>query len=468
MTAATLLGRTLALLGFLIGARAITDNSFLTHLATGRLILTTGSVPSVDPYSVFGAGEAWTVQSWLVSVVYAALEQGPGLWSIRVFHGAITATVTLGLWRLSEPARQLVTRVMLVSLALLIGTFLWPPRPLLIGLLGMVVVLLVLERRLDRRLLVPLFWVWVNSHGSFVLGAGLVGLVFLGSTIDRRRVDRDDVIPVLYAAAGCLAGMVGPLGWRVLWFPLHMMGRSEALERVSEWASPSFRSPVEQLYLLPLALLVVAATRGAPWRTLLPSLVFFVAGLLAVRNLGLATIVIVALVAPSLAGLIGTVTGERRVIGARLATAAIVALAAVVVVATVAEEPLDLGDYPVAMADWMDDRSLLADAGVRVAQRDYVGNYLIHRKGAQAQVFMDDRFDFHALDVIEDHNTMLLGGDIDAVMARRDFDVVLWGTEGPLARWLVARDDWVVVESDEDWLIACRRDRPAFTRCTTR
>ena len=35
-----------ALAGFVIAAGAIADNSFLTHLATGRLILDGGSVPS--------------------------------------------------------------------------------------------------------------------------------------------------------------------------------------------------------------------------------------------------------------------------------------------------------------------------------------------------------------------------------------------------------------------------------------
>ena len=38
------------LAGALIGARPLRDNSFFTHLATGRLILAEG-MPTADPYS---------------------------------------------------------------------------------------------------------------------------------------------------------------------------------------------------------------------------------------------------------------------------------------------------------------------------------------------------------------------------------------------------------------------------------
>ena len=60
--------------GAAIGLRSLADNSFLTHLATGRLILDSGSVPSHDPYTFTAAGEPWTVQSWLASLLYAVAE----------------------------------------------------------------------------------------------------------------------------------------------------------------------------------------------------------------------------------------------------------------------------------------------------------------------------------------------------------------------------------------------------------
>ncbi|MEM8924366.1 MAG: hypothetical protein AAGD35_12765 [Actinomycetota bacterium] len=464
-TLAAAVGWVLALVGFAVGARPIGDNSFLTHLATGRLMLDERAVPTVDPYSYGAAGESWTVQSWLVSAVYATLEAGPGLWSVRVLNGALGCAVIVGLWRLSEPARGLMVRVGLVGLVLVIGTFLWPPRPLLVALVALTLVLMVADGRLAPQWLVPIFWVWVNSHGSFVLGGGLVAMIAVGAAIDERGIPFREFPLVLWAGVGALSGMVGPLGPRLLWFPLHLMGRNEALEQVAEWGSPSFRSPVEQLYLVILVLLVVAASRRAPWRALLPSVVFFVAGLMAVRNLGVASIVIVALLAPNLDLWPRAMDGSVRGFMPRaVSVAALTALCASVAV-TAVQPAVSLDTYPVDEVTWLEERDLVATDGVHLAQRDFVGNYLHYRYGADARVFMDDRFDFHPIDTVKDHVRLLGAGDKAAIVERQAFDVILWEASSSLQRWLVASDDWRIVRSDNDWIIACRLSSAANTRC---
>jgi len=458
-------GLIFTLLGFGIGSRVITDNSFLTHLATGNLILEQGAVPTADPYSSVANGEPWIVQSWLVSLVYGVLDAVFGGWAIRLFHGAIGAAVTAGLWRLTEPARQLVTRAGLVSLVVLIGTSLWSPRPLLVGLLATVLVLQVLEGIRRPWLLVPVFWVWVNSHGSFVLGCALIAATTLGAAIDDRRLPVRELRVAAFGVAGCLLAMVNPLGWRLLWFPLHLIRRGDALDRVTEWASPSFRVPVEQLFLLLLGLIVLAASRGGPWRALLPSLAFFVGGLLAVRNLGLASLVIVAMAGPSLRDLLGSLDGRAPGRVPRLVAAVAIAGSIVVVAGVVTTGPVGLDSYPTEEVTWLDERSLVAEPDVRLAQRDFVGNYLTLRYGPEAGVFMDDRFDFYPQTVIDDHNGLLLGGDFADIMARNSFDVVLWATDTPLRRWLDTDPEWQVVVGDDAWFVACRTGSPVYDRC---
>jgi hypothetical protein len=459
------IGRVLALLGFVIGARVIVDNSFLTHLATGRLILERGAVPTADPYSALASGLPWTVQSWLVSVIYAWLDATAGGWSIRVFHGALGAGITLGLWQLVAPSRQLVTRVWLTGLTLLTGTALWAPRPLLVGLAAAVVTLQVVQAMRPRWWLVPLFALWVNCHGSFALGLALLAAVAVGAAVDRRRWPRAEIGLGLRAALGCGLGALNPQGWRLLWFPVELLRRGDALRHVAEWRAPDFRSVPEQLFLALLALIVVAASRRCPWRQLVPGLVFFASGLLAVRNLGMASLVIVALMAPSLAGLGGRIdgAGPSRISRPLAAAAAVGFLVVSLVVAL--EPAIELSDYPVAEVDWLDTRSLVATEGVSLGHREVVGNYLTLRYGEQARVFMDDRFDFYPLDVITDHNELVLGGDLDGVLSRRGFDVVLWSAESPLGRWLEHDEGWDVVHHDGNWLIACRRSSPVYGRC---
>ncbi len=77
-----------ALWGLHIGLDRLSDNSFLTHLATGRLILDHG-VPRTDPYSFTANGQPWVVQSWLASVIYAWIESWFGANGIRVLMAAL-------------------------------------------------------------------------------------------------------------------------------------------------------------------------------------------------------------------------------------------------------------------------------------------------------------------------------------------------------------------------------------------
>ena len=85
----------LCLVGVQIGQRPLNDNSFFTHLATGRIILDGGGIPRSDPYTFSAHGASWTVQSWLASVLYAGAEEVGGLTAVRFENGLIAALVAL-------------------------------------------------------------------------------------------------------------------------------------------------------------------------------------------------------------------------------------------------------------------------------------------------------------------------------------------------------------------------------------
>ncbi|MEZ5322371.1 MAG: hypothetical protein R2698_09915 [Microthrixaceae bacterium] len=91
--------------GLAIGAGPLSDNSFLTHLATGRLILEHGA-PHRNVLSWGSYGAPVVVQSWLASWVYAVLERGVGAGSIRLLVACCIATLMVLLWRLSGPRRD--------------------------------------------------------------------------------------------------------------------------------------------------------------------------------------------------------------------------------------------------------------------------------------------------------------------------------------------------------------------------
>ena len=148
--------------GAAIGSAVITDNSFLTHLATGRIIADGGGIPRTDPYTFTAAGESWVVQSWLASTVYGFLVSAGGLEAVRLLMVALTAALGALSWALTRRSDSLLVRIGLTAVSLYIGATMWSQRPLLFGLVALGLALLAAEDRLDPRWLVPIGWLWVK------------------------------------------------------------------------------------------------------------------------------------------------------------------------------------------------------------------------------------------------------------------------------------------------------------------
>lgn len=443
-------------LGFLVGSRPIADNSFFTHFATGGVIFEDRSVPTGDVFSATAAGEAWTVQSWFASVLYRGVYELAGLGALRVMNGLLIVLLVAAIWRLTAPAKTLLPRVLLTGVSILIGTSMWTSRPLVFGLLGLAFAIVVIDdERKPLWLLVPVMWLWVNTHGSFPLVFVYLGAVVAGHVIDTRSFRRRDVEAGAWLSIGALAAAINPLGFRLLVFPFELLSKREALQEVAEWDSPSFDRPAEWGFLVLLLLLFAAAKLGASWRHLLPAIGFFVTGLIAVRNINPAVVVMIACAAPALASLPGAIDGAAKGIAAR-GIVAVSGIALVLVSWSVLTTPaIDYERYPVLEVDWLEARGLVAQAGTQLIHRDTTGNYLELRFGRDSHVFVDDRFDMFPQQILDDHLALHFGGDFEEILERYDADAVLWEAEGEFADWLRSADsDWTIGFEGERYVVA--------------
>ena len=130
---ATAVGAAVGVWGLAIGLLRLHDNSFLTHVATGRLILAHG-LPTHDPYSFTAHGDPWVVESWFASLCYGVVEKVAGGHGLQVLHAALAAVLAGLVWLLTRPAQTLVGRILAAAVVLAVGTGYWTPRPLLIAL----------------------------------------------------------------------------------------------------------------------------------------------------------------------------------------------------------------------------------------------------------------------------------------------------------------------------------------------
>lgn len=443
------LGALVAAAAFATATSPLYDNSTLTHLATGRLLLD-GTIPRADPYTFTAAGEPWVVQSWLVSLVAAGLEELVSLGAVRLLFGALTGLAVALCWLLTAPARTPLLRLAVVVPVVVMAATGWAHRPYLVGYCALAALLLALEGRLRPPALVPVMWVWVNAHGSWPLGLAVVAACWLGAALDRAGTGRERAV-ARWTAVGLAAGLLNPYGWRILTVPLAALRRPDVFGHILEWQAPRWSSEEQVAFLAVVAAAILLVGRRASWRDALPVAGFVLAALWSARNIGPATIV--ALPAVSRA------VGERWTSGAlRVPTRPVVALAAVLAALGAAQvadgEHVDEDPYPTEALAYLEEAGL-DPTRARVVAREAVGNWFELRYGTDARVFVDDRFEVVPTQVVEDLVVLLDGGEgWEEALARYEPDAVLWEKDTPLGQLLEASDAWRVVHRDDQFLVA--------------
>ncbi|MGI9601602.1 MAG: hypothetical protein ACR2QE_06945 [Acidimicrobiales bacterium] len=439
-----------AAVGFVVGLTPLNDNSFFTHLTTGRGIVDTWSVPRVDPYTWTSEGEPWVVQSWLASTVYGMIDAVGGAGALRLFTAVVTALLAALVWRLSRPAGSLVVRLALSGGAVLMGIVVWSERPLLLGLLFFaVLVTMATDEHVDVRWAAPLLFVWANVHGSFPLGLVLVGTVLVGTWLDERRIDPRLARLLGWSTLGAvLGGVLNPYGPKLLLFPIDLLAKREQLQHVVEWQRPDLGDRYAQIFVVVAVVAVLAALKSRRWAVIVPVAVFLVAAVLGARNVAVASIAFAGVAAPALAG-VGSITTEGRGPRARLVILATVTISLLFGLVLMQRDNFELGAYPVEAVEWLDEQDAFA-GDVRWAHTDTTGNYLTIRFDGQVPIFLDDRMELHPAELIDDYLVLNAGEQgWGGVLDRHQVDAVLWPTDRDLAGELADSDEWTVVSWDE-------------------
>jgi hypothetical protein len=460
----TLVIGALVLFGYRVGLTGISDNSTFLHLRTGIDMVRHWSIPRTDPYSFTAHGQPWVVQSWLAEAVYGAAYHFLGPHALLIVNGVIVALVAGVIATLARTGSAIRTMAT-ASLAVMAGAIYWAPRPLMFGLLALGLLILVVERRASPWWLLPIGWVWVNTHGSFPLGLAWLAARLVGEALDARRRPRwIEPYVVAFVAALALAA-VNPLGPRLLSFPLTIESKSAVFRNVVEWRSPDFQTlqGFATLACLALVLLVLFQTKMR-WADILPVVGFVALGLFSVRNIAPSAVVL----APALGRALAVRHVDEDGAGLRPAGSAglnkaiagvLVAAALVFTVGSQRANALDFSTYPTYAEEYMVTHGLLDPAAHRIAAQDIVGCYLILLRGTSGRVFVDDRVDMYPVSVSNDYDTLLHGdASSPSVLDRYHIDVVLWDRHLALPGVLRSTGGWRTVYPGPDAPAGSNRD----------
>lgn len=231
------------------------------HLAYGKLISATHSLPATEPLMPLAEGMPLVDTAWLAQVLgYRVLAHwGPP--GVQFLHAAAIAAcfalLSNGFYRRT---RSFVFSAAGLALFEMLNWFQFQiVRPQMAGLVCFVLLLAMLSARRWR----PLYWaaipltiaVWANLHGSFVVGLALVACACLGRTIDVWRRTRRLAAPLrdasvrrlfLLAELAAVAALVNPYGLR-LYADVLTFSENPNLRNLIEWDPLNFRTMQGQL-----------------------------------------------------------------------------------------------------------------------------------------------------------------------------------------------------------------------------
>ena len=453
-------GLSMALVGFGFGASRISDNSFLTHLATGREMLDHGVVRS-DVFTWTSGGDGVVVQSWLASFVYALVDDLAGFHGLRILTAVLAALLAAMAWRLTAASPSLLTRVAIMVPFLVVGHVSWTERPLLIAFVLFAVVVLIVEGSGRPRWLLVVGALWVNVHGSWPLALVYLAARGLGGALDRDDV-RLEFRAFAHLGVGLLVGgIVNPYGPAMLLFPLDLLGRQDVLSNVVEWQSPAFDSLWTRAFLVLVLGAVGALTRCGRWRDALPTMVFVAAALVGRRNIALAGIVLLPVLAHGLPT-IGRLTARRTSDAVRFGCVAVALMLVAVPIVAIEGPHVDVDRYPEDAITAMEEDLGLAPGETRIIHQDFVGNYLDVRYGDAGATWIDDRFELHDASLVEDYLVLLDGGPgWNDVLERYGAEAIVWPRDRVLVELATETGGWSEVWRDDDWVVLCAPGHPA-------
>jgi hypothetical protein len=232
---------------------AITDPDFWWHLQTGQLLIANHlQLLGHDPYTYTVANHHWTMHEWLFEAGVAALYNIGGM-------GAIVPVLSLLTWFgvvfILLRARLHTDNRLSLGIGLIVAALaanpIWGPRDQMVDFTFSCLVLLLIERYLLRGgralwLLPPLFLLWSNLHGGFVIGLVFAGLIVVAEAAGLRLGLPDPVpsrrIRLLLGVTilSTLVSMINPNGPGILIYAAETLASPAQQALILEWQSPDF------------------------------------------------------------------------------------------------------------------------------------------------------------------------------------------------------------------------------------
>ena len=255
------------------------DPDLWWHIKYGQGILATHHWPTTEQFSFTVPGQPWLAYEWLGDVLLAAVYQLGGLRGLGALLIILGSLFALALYylttiRCGNPKAGFLATAVLLNLANWFTL-----RPQMLGYLFLILTLIVLERFRQGKqgvvwLLPLLMLVWVNTHGSWIIGLGTICVylasgsvnIHVGSLETQRSTTMEHRQLTMVFLLSSLAILITPYGTGLAKFPFKMSSSPINLANIQEWQPMVFTLPGDKLFLgLLLGILLAQVAMRPKW-----------------------------------------------------------------------------------------------------------------------------------------------------------------------------------------------------------
>lgn len=416
------------------------------HLKTGELIVETGKIPKSDIFSYTSFGASWINHEWLAQVLLYMAYKVQGAYGLVLLRTILLTFTFFLIYRRNKLFLTSYSNALALSLTAMISHISWLNRPLLFGflLLSATIYLMDLKRFTgnDRSwILIPVFLLWANLHGSFIIGLLTVAIY---TFTDKRFFSRNILVLIL----GTGATLINPYTYRTLLYPLQYTGVSVHTRFIEEWQSPSFHTITAFEIAILLSLLALAIAPKVDLTDLIMILVFSHLGLFAQRNTALYAILVVPLIFRYL----------EKGIQLNLPTSflrsfsiSFLILGALLFGWSLSNRldtlPLEEQNYPVRASQYLQNHPELSQH--KMVNTYEWGGYLIWNLHPTYKVYIDGRADLHG-SLLEEYQAIMAAGPFtQELLLRRDISLVIIKKGSALDNLLRTEPGWQETYSDD-------------------
>lgn len=446
---------------FVFDSGSIADPDIWWHLRNAEIFVQTHSVVHRDLYSFTARGARWINESWLGELPYYFAWRWFGIRGIYLVMLAEVELILLGVFALAYIESRNVKAAFCASwLAVWLATVSFGPRTLLAGWMCLVAELFIFalfKRDKDLSwLLPPLFVLWANVHGSWLIGMALFGIFFASGLVEgvwgRLQATRwtlPQIRKLVLVGSLSVAGLfLNPYTYHLVFYPFNFAFQQRLnVNHVDEWMSLDFHGVRGKiLFGMLAATIVLALVRKRRWQLheLGFTLLGFYAAVTYSRFLFLAAIVVTPMLAKEL-DFLAPYRPEIDKIG--LNAALMIAIVLGCILRFPRPEYLwrdTVRNYPVKALSYLQQ---FHPEG-RVFNDCLWGGYLIWN-ARHIPVFIDSRIDiFEYNGVFADYLDAMGGKNTLEILDKYNIRYVLYSRESTVAYLLMHNPGWKIDYQD--------------------